>query len=83
VTLWHNDGKTWSLVPGVEAGILPLSGYVRIVRDPEGVRLLHDGIEVIRVGSRRLPLHDGPLGIRWMGARVKPQPESFEQIWTT
>lgn len=70
--LWvHADGE-WSIKPALDSGDVPLSGEVRLRADAEGAELSVDGRRVATFSVAQFPWRQGRLGIRWLGATIRP-----------
>ncbi|MCE1191518.1 MAG: hypothetical protein LWW96_05125 [Acidovorax sp.] len=75
LSLWKNDGECWAHVPGVQIDKQPLTGKVRLVVSQNRVTLYINSKIVLECpaqifGATRC---DFGLGIRWMGAAVRPE----------
>jgi hypothetical protein len=74
LSIWRHDGKDWAcIVPGHARG-LPCSGTMRLETTRQRVALSIDDAEVVTTSAEVLGLErcDEGLGMRWIGASVRP-----------
>jgi len=73
-SVWVNDGSVWASLPDISVSGLPVSGSIRCVTSASEVVLFIDQHEVLSLTANTLGLSrcDEGLGIRWIGASVKP-----------
>jgi hypothetical protein len=72
LSLWNQDGMTWSVTAGVSVRDLPISGHVIMTMNETAVDLNINGIKVITLPTKQFHIEYGTLGIRWIGAHIKP-----------
>ncbi len=74
LSVWVHDGSVWEPLPDISVSGLPVSGSIRCVTSASEVVLFIDQHEVLRLTATTLGLSrcDEGLGIRWIGASVKP-----------
>jgi hypothetical protein len=63
---------TWSVTAGVSVRDLPISGHVIMTMNETAVDLNINGIKVITLPTKQFHIEYGTLGIRWIGAHIKP-----------
>lgn len=79
LSLWINDSHAWVQAPEFQANLLPLSGRMRAERKLDSVVVFINDKPVIEIPRQLTYNHSvGTLGIRWIGAQVKPCLESSE-----
>ena len=74
LSFWRHDGLQWSCLPGLKFHNLSLSGIMQIETTEDEAVLSIDGVDIVTLSVDVLGLDrcDRGLGIRWMGASVKP-----------
>ena len=72
LSLWNQDGLAWSVTAGVSVRDLPISGHVIMTMNETSVDLNINGVKVITLPTKQFHIEDGTLGIRWIGAHIKP-----------
>lgn len=74
LSVWRQNGQAWSLVDGIGAGALPLSSTFRVTMASDAITVLVGGTEILRLPCESLGLDKrlAPIGIRWLGATVRP-----------
>jgi len=74
LSVWKNDGVQWIDAPDIAIMNCPLEGRVECEASKDKVKLLIDKREIISMSADQLGVRrcDSGLGIRWLGARVKP-----------
>jgi hypothetical protein len=73
-SVWKNDGSEWTSLPYIQALDLPLEGTLQLLTSDQQVTLLVNEKKVITLNSESLGLErcNQSLGIRWIGASVRP-----------
>ncbi|NWD77565.1 hypothetical protein HX890_25910 [Pseudomonas gingeri] len=74
LSVWVHDGSAWASLPDIAVLGLPVSGSIRCMTSESEVVLFIDQREVLSLTATTLGLsrcNEG-LGIRWIGASVKP-----------
>jgi hypothetical protein len=73
LSLWKNEGTSWSRYPEFEYSGLPLLGNVRVERDNNEIIIYINGNKLASINcdviSENLDL--GPFGVRWVGSGIK------------
>jgi len=74
LSLWRHDGAQWSLLANNQTLDLPLSGAMEVVTTDQQATLSIDGEQMITLNFEALGLErcNHGLGIRWIGASVRP-----------
>lgn len=74
LSVWRHDGHEWSCLPDIQAHNLPASGEMQLVTNEEKAILVIDTVEIISLSAETLGIErcDRGLGIRWLGASVRP-----------
>jgi len=72
LTTLRHDGDSWIASNEIAAVDLPRAGTIRLARSADRVLVSIDGVERIALSRVLLPWSSGPLGVRWIGARVGP-----------
>lgn len=74
LSVWKHDGNAWSSLPHTHVFNLPLRGMMHLAATADQAVLSIDGVEVIALSRETLGLErcDRSLGIRWIGATVRP-----------
>jgi hypothetical protein len=75
LSAWNNDGHEWHLLPTISETNLPLAGRLELNVNPNEGTLSADGIVFARFSKEdlRIPCCNLGLGIRWLGASVRPR----------
>jgi len=74
LSIWRHDGNMWARLPDVAVENLPLAGNCRVLVSDAEVVLMIDNREIQRFNKTTLGLErfSFGLGVRWIGASVKP-----------
>lgn len=75
LSLWRQDGSTWSVVAGVSASHLPIAGNIIMTINDTLIDLTINATNVLSYPKEQLHLQNGMLGIRWIGAHIKHESE--------
>ena len=75
LSAWRQDGESWSAIPGIRADNLPLASSFSVAISKEEVTVAIGGVEALRTSAQSLGLKtvETRVGIRWIGATVRPQ----------
>lgn len=75
LSVWRQNGVSWSLVPGICVQNLPLSGVLQLTASETELRVAINQNEVLKLKAKALGLEmcNTGMGIRWIGASVKPK----------
>lgn len=74
LSAWCQNGTSWARMPNIAVSDIPRAGRIQIFACELAVRILVDQKEVINLSASELGLQrcNEKLGIRWIGATVKP-----------
>lgn len=74
LSVWRHDGSAWHQLPRIAVLGLPMAGELQLNTTPARATVLVAGSEVLRLDASTLGLGrcDEGIGIRWIGATVKP-----------
>lgn len=74
LSVWQNSGYDWSRLPEILVKNLPFSGKIELQTKKHQATFSIDGKEIVVLSVKALRLEhcDRGLGIRWMGALVRP-----------
>ncbi len=72
ISLWRHDGTNWSYTPNFAYGGMPLSGRLKLGYQSSGVNLFINDKKILNVSRDQLGSAGGPVGVRWIGGRVRP-----------
>lgn len=74
LTVWRNDGLEWVCLPDINIHNLPRSGTMHLEATEHRATLLINNEEIITVRAETLGVErcDQGIGIRWIGASVRP-----------
>lgn len=70
--IWRHDGETWQVTPEAGKSGLPLRGVMQLRDEANAYVLYVDGREVLRQPRNASIRPGGRIGIRFIGARVRP-----------
>jgi hypothetical protein len=73
-SVWRHDGTVWAVLPTDQAAELPLTGTMHLAPTDQQATLFVDGRQVIALSADSVGLErcSQGLGIRWVGASVRP-----------
>ncbi|KTD36111.1 hypothetical protein Lnau_1095 [Legionella nautarum] len=76
LSIWMNDGNSWSLIPGISISGLPISGIMKINIEENNIQVLINQKEILNLSPESIncPNYQRGFGIRWLGAAVRPCP---------
>lgn len=76
LSIWMNDGNSWTLIPGISINELPLSGIMKINIAENNIQVLINQKEILNLSPESIncPNYQEGFGIRWIGAEVRPCP---------
>lgn len=74
LSVWRQNGQAWSLVDGIGASALPLSSSFRVTMTDDELVVVVGDTEFLRIPREAIGLDnpDARVGIRWLGATVRP-----------
>lgn len=74
MSVWRHDGSEWQQLPQITVPDLPMAGELHVHSTAAQATVLVGGREVLRLDASTIGLErcDAGVGIRWMGATVKP-----------
>lgn len=75
LSAWKNDGVEWQLLPSINACNIPLAGRLELHVNSDEGSLSVDGKVFAQFSKEDLdvPRCDLSLGVRWLGASVRPR----------
>ncbi|WP_347261729.1 hypothetical protein [Rudaea sp.] len=72
IRLWVHAHGEWSIEQTFDSGDLPLAGVIRLRAGAEQIELFVDDTPVVALPVAQFPWGQGRLGIRWLGATIRP-----------
>ena len=74
LTVWRNDGVEWACLPDIKINNLPRFGTMQLATTEHRATLSINNEEIITLTTETLGLErcDHGVGIRWIGASVRP-----------
>lgn len=74
LSVWRHDGGGWHQLPKIAVLGLPMAGELQVNATRARATIAAGGAEILRLDASTLGLErcDEGLGIRWIGATVKP-----------